>query len=533
MTSLKILYQFARADFLERVRRVSFLIMLLATLGVTYLSVPPTDSKIVTVALGNIRGIYNMPWIAGMLAIMCSSFLSLIGFYLVKNALERDRQTRVGQILNSSPTSTFIYLLGKALSNLMLLAAVVGVIMISAVLMQFIRGESSSIDLVQLVAPFLFMTLPFMAVIASIAVLFESVTWLRGTLGNVAYFFFWVFVIIVSMESQMIKGRQIIEAGNDAAGMTVLLHSMTVKAVEVYPDYNGEIAIGASIVQVGALDRRITWEGVDWTLGIVIQRLLWFLVAIGIVAGATYPYRWQTARESLPQAKKKSPENPAEEEPAPTALPAPVHFKPLTVSPRYPWYGLFRSELTLALKSPGKWWYLLVGGMLIAQLVTPYSVSRQYLLPVTWILPLAIWSALGCRDRICGTEELISSSPRVILRQLAALIFAGSAVAAISGSGTLIRELIAGDTMALIGWCCAVIAIPTAATAIGTISGGRKIFEITYTLLWYAGPLNSVSVLDFMGAVPRTSLPWCALVTLVMSIALLTIAVMVRYRRTA
>lgn len=71
MPALRTLFHLTRADFLERAHRYSFLVM-----------------------------------------------LSLPAFYLVKNAIERDEQTRVGQIIATTPLSKSLYTLGKAFSNL-------------------------------------------------------------------------------------------------------------------------------------------------------------------------------------------------------------------------------------------------------------------------------------------------------------------------------------------------------------------------------------------------------------------------------
>ena len=39
----------------------------------------------------------------------------------------------------------------------------------------------------------------------------------------------------------------------------------------------------------------------------------------------------------------------------------------------------------------------------------------------------------------------------------------------------------------------------TLALALGTWSGSSKAFQIAYLMLWYAGPLQGVQRLDFMG----------------------------------
>ena len=58
---------------------------------------------------------------------LCSALLSLPAFYLVKNAIERDKQTGVGQIIATTPLSKPLYTLGKAFSNFVFLALMVAV----------------------------------------------------------------------------------------------------------------------------------------------------------------------------------------------------------------------------------------------------------------------------------------------------------------------------------------------------------------------------------------------------------------------
>ena len=93
---LRVLYHMVKADFLERVRRYSFLLTLAGALWLAY----GVIAEKVTIVVGDgYRGVYNSAWIGILMAINCSTFLSLCGFYVVKNSIERDSMTRVGRIL--------------------------------------------------------------------------------------------------------------------------------------------------------------------------------------------------------------------------------------------------------------------------------------------------------------------------------------------------------------------------------------------------------------------------------------------------
>ena len=137
MSALYAIYAIGRADFLERVRRHSFLVTLLFAV---YLGYAAATGQI-SLRLGEYRGVYTSAWIGVMVSLITTTFLSLVGFYIVKNAVERDRQTGVGEILASTPLSRTAYLLGKFLSNFAVLASMLVVLALAAIVMQFLVAE--------------------------------------------------------------------------------------------------------------------------------------------------------------------------------------------------------------------------------------------------------------------------------------------------------------------------------------------------------------------------------------------------------
>jgi hypothetical protein len=195
MKTWRTLYHITRADFLERTRRYSFLITVGVTIYLAYLYLPPSNASYVTFGLGNYRGVYNSAWVGSVIAALCIVQLALVSFYLIKNAIERDFTTGVGQIIATTPLSKLQYTFGKMLSNLFFLMTMVIIIMLAAIGMQLLRGEVFQIELWTFVAPFLFLVLPVMALVAALAVLFETISWLRSGFGNIVYFFLWVFLL--------------------------------------------------------------------------------------------------------------------------------------------------------------------------------------------------------------------------------------------------------------------------------------------------------------------------------------------------
>jgi hypothetical protein len=427
--------------------------------------------------------------------------LSLPAFYLVKNTVERDEQTRVGQIIATTPLSKPLYTLGKAFSNFVFLAVTVGVIALAAGGMQLIRAEVLQIDLWALFSPFLFFTLPVMAMLAAVAVLFETISWLRGTLGNVVYFVLW-FVLLIVSAANLPSTQEVGEPANDFWGIQILLSDMMKDALTAFPDYQGQVSIGLIALPMQTLHQTFTWEGIHWTSQIIFGRLSWVAAAVGIgLLSALFFRRFDPA----PRKPKPVPEDEALaihalEDVRPAPVLAPVQLTPLRLNQRafYP-LCIFQAELRLLLRGIRWWWLILLVGLNAAGILLPTERARQYLLPVAWILPLALWSGLGTREKRHNTAQLIFSAPYSLSRQFPLVWLAGVAVSVVVGAGVAVNMIVAGDWLHLAAWGIGALFIPSLALALGVWSGSSKLFEVVYMLWWYAGPLNRVESLDFMG----------------------------------
>lgn len=108
---------------------------------------------------------------------------------------------------------------------------------------------------------------------------------------------------------------------------------------------------------------------------------------------------------------------------------------------------------------------------------------------------------MGGREVEHKTDQLLFTAPHPLQRQLVATWLAGLTIALVAGSGVLARYLLEGDDAGVITWVLAALFIPSLALALalGTWSGSAKLFQITYLSLWYAGPIQRVRRLDFMG----------------------------------
>lgn len=535
---MRLLYHLMRADFLERVRRYSFLVVLAGAIYLGHTFVPPRDASYGTLNVDGYQGVYNSAWIGTTVAMMTSVCLSLFGFYVVRGAVERDDRTRVGQLIAATPLGRPMYLLGKWLSNFTVLATMVGILVIVAAVMQVAYGEAP-VEVWPLLAPFLFMALPMMALTAALALVFDVLPFLSGTLGSVAYFFLWMGILVAGFVPTVVEAMAAFSAGadrflmvgvNDPMGITIPMAEFSRAVSRVAPDFRGNLSFGYT---GAATLYTIWWDGVVWTPGLVLQRLAWVLVAVGMtLAVAPLFHRFDPARQwwkhiqeevgqslqelldfsDAPAAKRViDPDSPPAS--APGLSPLQVALTPIRREARF--WSLVRGELRLALKGLPWWWYL-VASLLWLACLAPLPAARQ-VLPFVWIWPLPIWSALGTREERYNTRDLVFSAPRPLRRQLMAAWVAGIIVTVLTGSGAALRFLVSGAWANLAGWLVGALFIPTLALALGVWSGSNKLFEVIYTIGWYIGPVRQTAALDFMGVCGDTRmLPFYLLATAIL-----------------
>jgi hypothetical protein len=487
MNGARIVYHIARADLLERVRRYSFLVMLGAVVFLGYQAAIGNF----TVQLGNYRGEFNSAWIGSMLAIIGSFMLGWFGFYLVKGSVARDHETGVGQIMAATPMTRPMYMFGKWISNFAVFLAMVVVLAIAGIVIQGIASESRQFDLPSLLAPFIFIALPMLALTAALAVLFESIRFLQGGFGNLVYFILFGFIISMAVTA----GGE--NAALDPIGFHVLQGSMADAAKAAFPDYGGEFVIGSTGEPITGT---FAWSGVKWTSGVVLTRFMLVGVAASLALAASIFFdRFDSSRSRLGRVKAFASVPEAEPASVRQGLAA-VQLTPLNIQHKeFSFPRVLSLELKLLFKGQRWWWFAIAAGLIAAALLMSPEAVRAFVLPITWLWPALIWSGLGSREIRHNTQQMVFASAAPLKRQLPAAWLAGFIVAAVTGSGAAVKLLSAGDEIGLFAWLSGALFIPSLALALGVWSNSSKLFEVLHVSLWYL-ILNGLETVDFMGA---------------------------------
>ena len=519
LKSAKAVLHVARADFLERIRGRGFMFTVCFAAYIAY----AVGSGLISMRVGDVRGVYTSAWVGTMVALAGGWFISLVGFGTLRNAVLRDETTGAGQILAATPISKLSYALGKWLSNTAVLATQVLILAGCAVPILLIAGEDKPLHVWPLLSPFLLLALPFVTVTAAAALLFEMVPVLRGGLGTVL----WIFLLPSGFAVPIATGWHWLDPSGTLAVMDSLIPAARAALGAGYAN-KFSIHLNLRPIQVA---HSLQWQGISWHWSGILLRFSSLVIAIAIVALAAALFnRFDTF--TVRRLLKTPLDIPGAAAVSSVLTNGASRRKkvfrliPLDRTVAHPnLLQMWIAELRLATKHQPWWWYAGALGLVAGQLASPLAISRGPLLAVAWLWPLVIWSAMGVREARFGTGPVVFSSARTMPLQFTGCWLAGISIAAICGFGSLVRFLIAGDVPGILAWSSAVLFIPALALTLGVWTASSRAFEGVFAAWWYVGPLNRIPGFDFTGNANGTHTASYAALYFALALTLIILAV--------
>jgi hypothetical protein len=479
MKTIYPIFHLAKADFFERIRQYSFLLVLATIVLIGYLFVPPVGAGYRVLQVGTQRGIYNSAWIGLMFGLTAAMHLPI-----------------------------------------------------------------TSIRFGVLIVPIWLMGLPMLAIAAALAVLFECVPFLKGGLGNVIYFFIWLATIGFVITGSVDEATGLAGATRDPYGYTRQLFDIQEQVLLENPDAE----VSSSFINSGSdIERTFIWNGIHWPARVVLDRLLWFGLAVVIVGLSAIPFdRFDPAQSKLrPQRESLSHRlvhrfssfwsvdllhRKLEEEDGSQVTSAAQLTSMTAKHNQWRFFEVLLAELKLMLKGRSLFWYVGAIGLIIACIAWPLDDVRRYLVIILLLWPITIWSGMGNRERRFQTDQIIFSVAHPLRRQLSATWIAGFIIALIISGCITAIQVINGQGYAIVTWVAGALFIPSLAIALGVWSGGPRLFELVYILWWYIGPVEGVPVFDFIGVTHKTIQTGVPIYYLIASILLFLIAIIGRRR---
>ncbi len=496
-----------KADFKQRTRQQSFVVTLMAMSVLTLLFFPSPDAQYQTLVINGYRGIYNSAWLGICLAMLNVLFLPLICFYLVKNALELDRQSMTGELIAATPISKLTFLFAKWCTSVLILVSIVLVMLLSSMLIQLYYGESYQIDLWALAWPQLVFVLPMLLAIAAIAIMFESIQWLKGGLGNVVYFFLWLGAIVQTIES--------------VSGIGALLNNLEVEVAARFPLQQGNSNIGVSISDEANEINTFVWQGLEPTITQLWGALPLLLICLSCLALAFICFD-RFSKNIIPENKPSSWLNFTVK----TRVGEPLDRIFFAVTKHFAFTRLLRLELKLILKGHSVYWFIGLLVLNIMQLLVSHMLLISLVLPLSWLWCVLVISQLGQVEKQANTLELVTYSKQSAISQSFACYCAAWILLALASIGSLVRFTGSAEWLLLVQLAIAISFTVSLAYFCGAFSGTKRMFEVLYPALWYIGPMQTALYVDFFGVNSQAS--WQAGVPyyfVVISISLLMLTI--------
>jgi len=519
---MRRIYHVARADFLQRIRSrklvVGYAIIAflgyLVNVGQIELAYQLGSGASVT----NIGGTNTAAFVGLKAGVTGATVLLFAGFYVMNSTVARDRRHGVGRLVASTTVSDLSYLAGKWLSNIALAVVLMSVLGVATVLNHLVHGVGPTNPL-PLLGPLVVFALPVAAVVAAIAVFFESVDALNGTLGNIAYFFLASFALasLSAAEGTLPSALPIWLRAVDPLGQ-LAVYDLTIDALlTVVPSYPGGPPSFGTLTAAQA--QQFVYTGTEWPLWIFAQRIGLVLPSLAVLVAATWFFdRAGTtggdSRSVVSRVRTVLPGSPLTDESDtddPSAQAPPIDqlsVTPVTDRDAGTFWRLVTAELRLAVRGRRWWWYvgaaaLIVGPPVSLVLGTEQSfsveVAHRLWLPLVFVWPIFVWSVLGVKTARHQMRDLVFSSKHSFA-QLFAEWLAGVGVGVGLSMGVLVVFLVTGTVTGLLGIVGGAIFAPSLALALGSWSGSTELFELVYLLVWYTGPLNGAEAMDFVGA---------------------------------
>ncbi len=477
MKTARAVWGAAKADFLERARRFSFLALCALAVFFTFWFVPrPAGFTALVIDPGEFVQGGDPSWIP-MSAAMCGGMLlCLFGFAYILNSVRRDRESGVLSLLRTSPTKRLPYLLGKLVSDALLLLCLLAAVMAGAFLIMEIRFPGRFLPAWDFFSPFL-CVVPGLIFVSAFALLTECAPLFRRRSGLSIALFFCFSIAVLSLAAVDINPHRLISV-LDFSGYLWMRDSISAAARSVTGRPLTQISIFTDSHVGGANLKILAFHGLAPSVLYLTDKLV--LLAASVLLTVL-------ASRLLPKTEKVS----AARRPSPAPSKAKGSFRPAVPACRF---GLFPSELRKALGPQPAFWWACAAGLWTACLFSPMETVRSALFALTfaWLIP--VFSRMGCMEHQSGMTSVLRAVPGAMARQALACWQAGAAVSLVAALPALVRLFCLADGAGFLSALIFALFVPSMALFLGEFTASNRPFEVLMLILCFLA-LNVPSLL--------------------------------------
>lgn len=166
-----------------------FAIFLMVVISWNIISDPATGISMMVI--NQRRTLYTSSALALGSACLFGMIMLFAGFYLLRGRVAEDVRTGIGSLIGASPVPNWVFLLSRWIGGVVYFLILIYTGMCTVMVLQAVRGEPG-IELWPYLQTYTLVYVPLAFYVASIAILFDSVPWLMGKLGDLLYFILWI-----------------------------------------------------------------------------------------------------------------------------------------------------------------------------------------------------------------------------------------------------------------------------------------------------------------------------------------------------
>ena len=472
--SFRLLRAFVVADVLFRFRRASSLVLLAIMLAASWLWVPDPATGRALIVVESQRALYTAGSIGMATASLATLFIGLFGFYAVSNAVARDTQTRVGQMLASTPLSKTGYILGRFVGNIAYLSSMLAVYALGSFAMVWVRGEGS-LDVWRFASQYLLLCTPAVVGVSSLALLFEVTPVLRTRAGDVGFFFLWMTILGMSASSSV---HDLPVYWLDLSGFAWMLEHM-------------QRELGTTSFGIGATNFDVTlppvhFDGIPLTVSAMASRLSSTLIPLALLLPVIALFhRFDPARIRAGGPRREG------RRVRLAFLSSLVEWIPVPGSGGLAGAALRDARITI-LERP--WTILAILVAWIAGLA-----GGKGAVAIVVIVAGATVAGLASRERSSGTAALVHPSP-VIAGRRGLWKLAGGLVVTFATGLPLFLRLLSQDWYLGLRFAGGLLLVAGTANLLGFLTGGGRTFlAILLAGVYIAVNASGVAGVDFAG----------------------------------
>ena len=458
-----IIYHVFKADFLERTSRFSFMALCAAVMFLTFFSIPDVKAPLVSICIEPyiFRQGSNATWVPITVSLCGGILFPIVGFGFVKENISRDRNSGFLYACQSMNMKNSNYIVGKFLSNLLILTIMWIVAIVSAAVMLVLKFPSHMLDFGEYISPFMgiYSGIVFAAVFAVILESLPIHDRFKNAVGITTLFI--IFLISYSTSDYSSPLIRIMDYSNYRWNMDSI--NSVVNPVIGHDVWEMGILVPGGMFSESNGTKEIFFHGLLWDSSYFIDKI--FLIAICLILVAV-------AVMVLERAERER-KNKAE------------HSKEQMRFAHSHYLSHFMFELKMLLKGFPKAAFILIAGLWVYSFFAPLQYVQGYVWVITLIFAMPVFSQIGCREHEHDMMEYFMTIKFSLIKQILYSYLWGVFVLLVISIPVVLKLIWLHEYFCAFCYVAFSLFVPAAASFLGEYSKTRRAFETLFLLLCF------------------------------------------------